>query len=197
MQRSHVQFDDWLQFASGMPLVCHGMRFHKAKRLFMSFCSWHNLKSIQHHPSRPGIVNTFCLEVQFLPGPSCFCCRRLSCLRLPHMYQDGGRGRRNGIDCSSCSADLQANERYHRRTPYSSRRFAILLMEEIPHHLSYMKSYETWDILNINWCRISSINSIYIGDESIYTLLLMCVLSLGCKASFGTPCQHLGMEKRG
>ena len=25
-------------------------------------------------------------------------------------------------------------------------------------HLLHMKSYETWDILNINWCKISSIN---------------------------------------
>ncbi len=27
----------------------------------------------------------------------------------------------------------------------------ILLIEEILHHLLYMKSYEAWDILNINW----------------------------------------------
>ena len=32
-------------------------------------------------------------------------------------------------------------------------------MEKILHHLLDMKSYETWDILNINWCRISSISS--------------------------------------
>ena len=35
----------------------------------------------------------------------------------------------------------------------------ILLMEEILHHLLHTKPYETWDILHINWCRISSINS--------------------------------------
>ena len=37
----------------------------------------------------------------------------------------------------------------------------VLLMEEILHHLLDldMKSYEKWNILNINWCRISSINS--------------------------------------
>ena len=28
------------------------------------------------------------------------------------------------------------------------------------HHLLSMKPYEKWDILYINWCRISSINSI-------------------------------------
>ena len=36
----------------------------------------------------------------------------------------------------------------------------IVLMEEILHHLLSMKTYEKWDILQINWCRISSINSI-------------------------------------
>ena len=37
----------------------------------------------------------------------------------------------------------------------------ILLMEEILHHLLSMKPYEKRDIIHINWCRISSINSIY------------------------------------
>ena len=35
----------------------------------------------------------------------------------------------------------------------------IRWMEEILHCLRYTKPYETWDILHINWCRISSINS--------------------------------------
>ena len=35
----------------------------------------------------------------------------------------------------------------------------ILLMEEILHHLLHMKPYEKCDILNVNWCRSSSINS--------------------------------------
>ena len=35
----------------------------------------------------------------------------------------------------------------------------ILLMEEILHHLLSMKPYEKWDILHINWCRISSIDN--------------------------------------
>ena len=34
------------------------------------------------------------------------------------------------------------------------------LMEEILHHLAYMKPCKSWDIYHINWCRISSINSI-------------------------------------
>ena len=33
-------------------------------------------------------------------------------------------------------------------------------MEEILHHLLALKPCETWYILHINWCRISSINSI-------------------------------------
>ena len=33
-------------------------------------------------------------------------------------------------------------------------------MAEILHHLLSMKPYEKWDILHINWCRISAINSI-------------------------------------
>ena len=36
----------------------------------------------------------------------------------------------------------------------------ILLMEEILHHLTCMKPCKEWDIYHINWCRISSINSI-------------------------------------
>ena len=36
---------------------------------------------------------------------------------------------------------------------------AILLMEEIMHHLGCIKPKKYWDKLPINWCRISSINS--------------------------------------
>ena len=35
----------------------------------------------------------------------------------------------------------------------------ILLMEEILHHLGYIKPCKSWDKLPINWCRISSISS--------------------------------------
>ena len=36
----------------------------------------------------------------------------------------------------------------------------LLLMEEILHHLRCIKPCKEWDIYHINWCRISSINSI-------------------------------------
>jgi len=36
----------------------------------------------------------------------------------------------------------------------------ILLMEGILHHLGCIKPCKYWDKLHINWCRISSINSI-------------------------------------
>ena len=36
----------------------------------------------------------------------------------------------------------------------------ILFMEEIMHHLTCMKPCKQWYIYHINWCRISSINSI-------------------------------------
>jgi hypothetical protein len=32
-------------------------------------------------------------------------------------------------------------------------------MEEILHHLGWLKPYKEWDKPPINWCRISSINS--------------------------------------
>ena len=38
----------------------------------------------------------------------------------------------------------------------------LLLMEDILHHLGCMKPCKWWDKLPINWCRISSINSMYI-----------------------------------
>ena len=39
-------------------------------------------------------------------------------------------------------------------------KFIILLMEEILHHLLFMKPCEKRDIQHNQWCRISSINSI-------------------------------------
>jgi len=36
----------------------------------------------------------------------------------------------------------------------------VLLMQEILHHLGFIKPYEYWDIYYINWCSIPSINSI-------------------------------------
>ena len=43
----------------------------------------------------------------------------------------------------------------------------VLLIEEILHDLLSMKPYENWDTLHINWCRISSINSITMKARSI------------------------------
>ena len=37
----------------------------------------------------------------------------------------------------------------------------ILLLEETLHHLGCIKPYEYWDIYYINFCRISSINSLF------------------------------------
>ena len=39
------------------------------------------------------------------------------------------------------------------------RYFNILLMEEVLQHLGCIKPRKQWDIYHINWCRISSINS--------------------------------------
>ena len=36
----------------------------------------------------------------------------------------------------------------------------VLWMKEILHHLGCIKPWKSWDIYHINWCRISSINSI-------------------------------------
>ena len=35
----------------------------------------------------------------------------------------------------------------------------VLLMEEILHHLRWVKPYKQWDNHHLRWCRISSINS--------------------------------------
>ena len=43
------------------------------------------------------------------------------------------------------------------------RYISILLMEEILHRLRCIKPCKQWDELPINWCRISSINSIIIS----------------------------------
>ena len=39
----------------------------------------------------------------------------------------------------------------------------ILMMAEILHHLVCMKPCKYWDKLHINWCRISSINSMSVS----------------------------------
>ena len=41
----------------------------------------------------------------------------------------------------------------------SEKTSIILLMEVILHHLGCINPYEYWDIYYINWCKISSINS--------------------------------------
>ena len=45
----------------------------------------------------------------------------------------------------------------------------LLLMEEILHHLAYIKPCKQWDIYHVNWCRISSINSM------TYLVWFICV----------------------
>ena len=42
-----------------------------------------------------------------------------------------------------------------------SAHMLMLLMEEILHHLGCIKPCKSWDKLHINWCRISSINSMH------------------------------------
>ena len=39
------------------------------------------------------------------------------------------------------------------------------------HHLSSINPYKNWDILHINWCRISSINSIFLSAVYRYSML--------------------------
>ena len=51
----------------------------------------------------------------------------------------------------------QGEKRNH---AYTLQGINILLMEEILHHLGCIESCKQWDKLAINWCRISSINSI-------------------------------------
>ncbi len=41
-------------------------------------------------------------------------------------------------------------------------------MEEILYYLVSMKPYEKWDILHMNWCRISSINRIIPESSNLY-----------------------------
>ena len=44
---------------------------------------------------------------------------------------------------------------------FSKDLYNFLLLEEILHHLLCMKSHEIRDILNINWCRIFFISSLF------------------------------------
>ena len=49
----------------------------------------------------------------------------------------------------------------------------VLLMEEIPNNqLGCMKAWKYWDIYHINWCRISSINSIW---EMVFLVIYVCI----------------------
>ena len=48
----------------------------------------------------------------------------------------------------------------------SNKRF-LLLMEEILHHQTCMKPCKNWDIHHINWCRISSTNSMDLFSEQV------------------------------
>ena len=57
---------------------------------------------------------------------------------------------------------------------WSSIFVSILLMEEILHHLGCTKPCKWWDIYLINWCRISSINSI--ADLQYLSLIIVIFL---------------------
>ena len=47
----------------------------------------------------------------------------------------------------------------------------LLLMEEILRDLLYMKPDEKGDILNVNWCRISSINNSFLKSTNLLSHL--------------------------
>ena len=54
--------------------------------------------------------------------------------------------------------------RVKNRNSAQGERYKILLMEEIPNnHLGCIKPCKWWDKLPFNWCRISSINSMYLN----------------------------------
>ena len=63
-------------------------------------------------------------------------------------------------------------------------------MGEILHHLTCMKPCRWWDILLINWCRISSINSMIMKLKLIVKLLLFV------KVSFKEKIDHIGWPKK-
>ncbi len=68
------------------------------------------------------------------------------------------------------------------------------LMEEILHHLLSMKPYEKWYILHINWCRNSSVNSIFILSWKWIIHLCAALLDMRCSNSSGLrlhPILHL------
>ena len=67
---------------------------------------------------------------------------------------------------------------------------ALLLMAEILHHLGCMKPYEQWEKLPINWCRISSINSIVGEIPQNHHTFAACLLPPNW-VSFNDPCQNL------
>ena len=58
------------------------------------------------------------------------------------------------------TADVTPSEREKKRERWRQGKvLLILLMAEILHHLGCMKPFKRLDIYHINWCRISSINS--------------------------------------
>ena len=50
----------------------------------------------------------------------------------------------------------------------------LLLVEEILHHLGCIEPCKEWDILHINWCKISAIDSII---SQVYVSLQLYALS--------------------
>ena len=61
----------------------------------------------------------------------------------------------------------------------------ILLMGEILHHLWCIKHCKWWDIYHINWCRISSINSIF-AVICYFNFDLALPLTLNAASNTGT-----------
>ena len=56
--------------------------------------------------------------------------------------------------------------------PFVPEKEDILLMEEILHHLGFIKPCKSWDKLPVNWCSIASINStIATLDSQNFTFL--------------------------
>ena len=74
----------------------------------------------------------------------------------------------------------------------------LLLMEEILHHLECIKPCKYWDKLPMNWCRISSINSMF-GMLRFWSILIpgsQAVLSASlacCPGRSRQPSEHTNM----
>ena len=67
-------------------------------------------------------------------------------------------------------------------------------MGEILHHLRCMKPCRWWDILLINWCRISSINSMIIKILNYIRLIVRLLLFV--KVSFQEKIAHVGTTNK-